>query len=542
MDPLPHLSSEPEAPKELVQLHRQIEAARSELKRVQADLFETETSLSNSHAAQLITANEHLVLSILRAQEHANTASQAFDQATRSAEHDELTDLPNRTLMHDRFEQAISGAKRRGTRLALLFVDIDKFKQINDAWGHAVGDDVLKIVARCLESSVRETDSVSRHGGDEFLVLLNGIHEPADAARIADKVATCLGQPKQLAGHELTLQASVGISIYPDDGEDAAAMMACADAAMYRAKRRNLGGHVFHGHPSLDTPEPLPADELVKPLAAPALHEAQAFPWADPQPWHLHLREANEQLVLATLDAQQLQFAAEQARQRQSEFLMVLAHELRNPLGPIRAVATLLQHAGPHDLPRLQAMIERQVVHMARLVSDLLDVSRASLGKLRLELQDVDLRSVIDTALDSCRLDIDARNQRFVARIGDGHLHTWGDPIRLTQVVTNLLDNASKYTPKGGAIDLQIDVDRDGDHLLLSVCDNGIGITAEALPHIFDVFAQDTHAIGFNGVGLGIGLTVVRELIEAHGGSVCAESAGAGLGSRFDIRLAVNHA
>lgn len=522
------------APEELARLVWQIENARTELTRLQRDLADAESGISSSQAGQLLRANEQLVLAALRAQEDADTIALALQAVSRSAELDGLTELPNRSLMLDRFEQAISGAKRRGTRLALLFLDINGFKQINDALGHATGDEVLKIVAQCLQSSVRETDTVSRHGGDEFLVLLNGISQAADAAQIADKVAEALGVPRRMDDFELRLTASIGISVYPDDGEDAATLIERADIAMYRAKRLGLGGHAFHGQSIAGESDldPLPARLL---SSHPALHEAE---WADGQPWHQQLREANERLVLAALNAQELHLASEQAHRRQTEFLAVMAHELRNPLAPIRTVAALLSRAGIEELPFLRGVIERQVAHMTRLVSDLLDVSRASTGKLRLELESVDMASVIEAAVDACRPAMLLRRQRFEAPAAMGRLEVLGDVVRLTQVVSNLLDNASKYTPNDGDIGLLVQVV--GDTLVMTFSDSGIGITAAALPTIFDAFAQDPHAIGFNGVGLGIGLTVVRELVEAHGGTVAAHSAGEGQGSRFVVTLALN--
>jgi signal transduction histidine kinase len=172
---------------------------------------------------------------------------------------------------------------------------------------------------------------------------------------------------------------------------------------------------------------------------------------------------------------------------------------------------------------------------MSRLVSDLLDVSRVSTGKLRLERRTVDLAGIIDAAIDACQPTIAARRQRFEVQLPSGELELYGDPIRLAQVVSNLLDNASKYTPEGGEIGLSAVVIADA--VVITVSDSGIGITPEAMPRIFEPFVQEAHAIGFNGVGLGIGLTVVRELVEAHGGQVVASSAGTGLGSEFVVIL-----
>jgi diguanylate cyclase (GGDEF)-like protein len=201
-------------------------------------------------AARLVEANEQLVLAALRAQADAHAATQALRDLSRSTGLDALTSLPNRVLLLDRFAQAIAVARRHRGRLALLFLDLDNFKQINDTLGHAAGDQVLKRVAQCLASAVRDADTVSRYGGDEFVVLLAEVARPSDAALIADKLLAALGVPTRLGDHVLRLAASIGISIYPEDGEDADTLIDRADRAMFRAKRQGLGSFAFHGNPS----------------------------------------------------------------------------------------------------------------------------------------------------------------------------------------------------------------------------------------------------------------------------------------------------
>jgi len=233
------------AARELSALRAQTAQARAELKRLQRDIADAEDRLGRTEAAQLLEANEHLVVGILRAKTDAETAAQALSAVSRSAAFDALTQLPNRVLLLDRFVQAIANAKRRGLRVALLFVDLDNFKEVNDTLGHAVGDRVLKRVARCLESSVRGADTVSRHGGDEFVVLLTELAEAADAGRIAEKVLAALAAPDVVFDQVIRVHASIGISIYPDDGEDADMLIGPADAAMYRARRRGRGSFAF---------------------------------------------------------------------------------------------------------------------------------------------------------------------------------------------------------------------------------------------------------------------------------------------------------
>jgi len=249
----------------------------------------------------------------------------------------------------------------------------------------------------------------------------------------------------------------------------------------------------------------------------------------------LEMREANEQLVIAALSAQDLQAAAEQALERQRNVLTLVAHELRSPLTPISMIAGRLARVPSEELPRMQALIEGQVQHMSRLVDDLLDVSRSSTGKMRLDRSRVDMQQLVQRAIDVCRPAMTARHLDFSWTPPAGELQVDGDPVRLTQVLGNLLGNAAKYTPEGGSVRLVVSAA--SGMLKISVRDTGIGISAQALPFIFEPFMQDVHAAGFNGAGLGIGLTVVRELVNAHGGSVTGSSEGDGKGSEFVVLL-----
>ena len=236
--------------------------------------------------------------------------------------------------------------------------------------------------------------------------------------------------------------------------------------------------------------------------------------------------------------AAELLLAAEEAQHRQDLFLATAVHELRRPLAPIRNAATLLGRVGTGDtqtLARLQLIIERQVVHLARLVDDLLDLSRSRTGKLQLHRSVVDLRDIVGACVEACRPAAQRRRQELVVVMPTSGLEVEGDPVRLAQVVGNLLDNASKFTPEGGAIDLL--VVRHGDLVLLTVTDNGIGIGAAALPHVFHPFSPEASRAGADDSGLGLGLAVVSELVAAHGGSVRAYSAGLGLGSCFVVSL-----
>ncbi|MHC8331204.1 sensor histidine kinase [Pseudomonas sp. LB3P25] len=247
----------------------------------------------------------------------------------------------------------------------------------------------------------------------------------------------------------------------------------------------------------------------------------------------LEMREANAQLVIAALSAQDLQASAEHTLEQQRNILTLVAHELRNPLTPISMIAGRLVRVPSEELPRMQALIEGQVQHMSRLVDDLLDVSRASTGKLRLDCRIVDMVQIIHQAIDVCSPVMTDHHLHFTTELPECALAVNGDPVRLTQILGNLLGNAAKYTPPGGNVTLSVTAE--ADVLEMSICDDGIGISAQALPFIFEPFVQDVHAVGFNGAGLGIGLTVVRELVEAHGGTVIGMSDGKG--STFIVTL-----
>lgn len=249
------------------------------------------------------------------------------------------------------------------------------------------------------------------------------------------------------------------------------------------------------------------------------------------------MRDANEQLVFATIRAQALAEAAAETHRRQEQFVAMLAHELRNPLAPIRnAVAILgrIKMAEP-VLHWAVEIINRQVDHMARLLDDLFEVARLTSGKITLQRQPVALSVIVEQAVEACRPLFDRRAQQITLEIPSSPAYVNGDPIRLTQVFSNLLNNAAKYTQEGGTIAVSAQV-RD-QMAIVRVTDNGRGIAPEALPHIFDLFVQVDHTSGSPEGGLGIGLTVVRQMVEMQGGTVVAHSAGLGQGSEFVVTL-----
>ncbi|HEX8758262.1 MAG TPA: PAS domain S-box protein [Steroidobacteraceae bacterium] len=229
--------------------------------------------------------------------------------------------------------------------------------------------------------------------------------------------------------------------------------------------------------------------------------------------------------------------ALREADRRKDEFLAVLAHELRNPLAPIRYAVAMARREGRSEAERRQAqgIIERQVEHMGRLLDDLLDVSRITRGTLMLRRSPVELDSIVAAAQESARPLLEARRHTLAVRLPEEPIRLVVDPVRIAQVLANLLINAAKYTDSSGRIELE--AGREDADLVLTVRDNGIGISAEMMPRVFTLFAQATPALERSEGGLGIGLALVRGLVELHGGTVSAHSGGAGQGSVFVVRL-----
>jgi PAS domain S-box-containing protein len=226
-----------------------------------------------------------------------------------------------------------------------------------------------------------------------------------------------------------------------------------------------------------------------------------------------------------------------EANRSKEEFLALLTHELRNPLAPILTALNILRQMTTEDPILQQAgnIIERQVGQMVRLVDDLLDVSRMTKGKLRLRKERVELRVVANHAAESARPLLDARRHDFSVSLPTEPIWVEGDPARLEQIITNLLNNAAKYTDPGGCI--WMTVGREEGEGVVRVRDNGLGITPAMLPRIFDLFTQVDSSLGRSQGGLGIGLALVRTLVDMHEGRVQAFSAGLGQGSEFTVRL-----
>ncbi len=229
--------------------------------------------------------------------------------------------------------------------------------------------------------------------------------------------------------------------------------------------------------------------------------------------------------------------ALREADRKKDEFLAILAHELRNPLAPIRNALGILQTTGAStsDVATAHALIERQTGYMSRLIDDLMDVSRITRGTFRLQNAAVDLRAVITDAVEAARVHFEQRSQRLHVDIPEQAICIDGDFDRMSQILGNLLNNASKYTPAGGQI--SVTVGSVNEQVLIEVQDDGIGICADELTQVFEPFSRGDNASNSAGGGLGIGLTLVKQLVELHGGTITVLSAGHGRGSTFSLHL-----
>ena len=237
--------------------------------------------------------------------------------------------------------------------------------------------------------------------------------------------------------------------------------------------------------------------------------------------------------------AQEQTIALTDLNRRKDEFLAMLSHELRNPLAPILNAVHLLRHHGDENPLRRQAraVIERQAGQLAHIVDDLMEVSRVTSGSIKLHLEHLDIRGIVEHAVESARPLIDQHTHELSVSLPPEPVWLHADAARLEQVAVNLLNNAAKYTDKGGHIWLS--VERESDDAVLRIRDTGVGIARELLPRIFDLFTQADCSLDRSQGGLGIGLTVVQRLVEMHGGTVEANSAGLGNGSEFIVRLPV---
>jgi len=271
--------------------------------------------------------------------------------------------------------------------------------------------------------------------------------------------------------------------------------------------------------------------------------DINAFAIGDPLARHVAIvfRDTTERHRIED-DIRRLAAEASESSRRKSEFLAVLAHELRNPMAPIRTGLEIMRMRAdnPAMMDKVRDMLERQTRQMTHLIDDLLDIARITSGKIEIRKQHIDLNWIVSNAVETSMPVIQKGGHALSLARHDGPLLLHADPTRIAQVIANLLTNAAKYTPAGGSI--RLDVAREGETACVTVTDNGVGIPAEALDAIFGMFNQVGRHIGLAQGGLGIGLSLVQQLVDLHGGSVAAASAGTGQGSTFTVRLPLGHA
>ncbi|MBS1121086.1 MAG: hypothetical protein H6Q90_3314 [Deltaproteobacteria bacterium] len=252
---------------------------------------------------------------------------------------------------------------------------------------------------------------------------------------------------------------------------------------------------------------------------------------------------SNGGVIAAGFDITPSKHAASTLRdtdRRKDEFLATLSHELRNPLTPLKVALDVAKIAtDPKQLTRSLGIMERQIAQLIQLVDELLDLSRITQGKITLDREPLEPAVLVEAALEATRPLIQQHGHQLRVKLPDLPCRIIGDYSRLTQVLTNLISNAAKYTPDGGHIDLELDTDTERNRLVISIRDNGVGIAPEMLPTIFDIFVQCRDELGRSQGGLGIGLNLVRRLVDLHGGRVTATSSGASRGSEFVVELPI---
>jgi diguanylate cyclase len=481
---------------------------------------------------EILEASELLAVTALHATAVAEESRETLERAARPFDVDALTGLPNRALFRDRFSQALAHARRRNARVALLFVDLDHFKEINDVHGHAVGDMIIRYVANRLKDAGRDVDTVCRHGGDEFLILLSEIVDTTSASRFAEKVTNALSEPIRIGDSTFAIAASIGISLYPDDGDDQELLIQRADAAMYVAKRNGNGiayASVQHQVvPSTHFPTIASGAHDPIGLLEVALAESQTI-IAD-------LKATNVRLELDILNAEREQVKANEAKQYQSRLLNVVAHELRSSLSPLQSAADVLTlvRMDPSLMGRLELVLKRQIGHIFTLLTDLLDVSRLNMGRLTIDVERVDMGDVVEHAASQVANGLAKREHDVLVTIETDSRHVLGDKARLTQVVATLLDRVSANLKQGAEITASL-YDHDGT-LILAIAE-GRDTTVAHDAHAQALDLNDDLSSATASDVMTVAVMVVIELLKSHGGQLTVSRADNGEISRMQIAL-----
>ncbi|HEX5503731.1 MAG TPA: diguanylate cyclase [Thermomicrobiales bacterium] len=520
---------------------------------------------------ELRVVNERLLLASLREQELAAEARRLAEALEHRALHDALTDLPNRALFLDRLGQAVLAAGRERTTFAVLFLDLDHFKAVNDRLGHHAGDLLLRQVAARLQGALRDSDTVARLYGDEFAALLPR-DDAAGAAVVARQILRALAPPFALHGQPHQVRASIGIALYPAHGTTADALMRAADGAMYLAKRGDSGyAMAGFGRDRRDSASPewvgRPAGPGASPdapltFASPAarlLGEGEAAflgrdaratlgtpgAAAGPAPlddgrvagtvvaFHDSADSAARRRAAGEHAAHLAQLEA--ALAFRARFLAITAHELGTPLTALTGHAqALLRRArlqGDAELLAALAAIDRQADRMARLLADLVGVARVE-GGLAVDLRAVHLPTLVAETVAAVALATPDFALRLEVQAGDAWVR--GDRRRLQQVLTTLLTNAVRYSPRRR--EAEISLRRDGDRAVVAVTDYGIGIPVAQQALVFEPYFRAANVARDADAGQGQGLFISKAIVDRHGGILDLVSA-EGLGSTFSLSL-----
>ncbi len=479
----------------------------------------------------------------------------------------------------DGFETAALIRKRkRSAHTPIIFVTAfaDELRA-SEGYAHGAVDfilapvvpDILRAKVKVFVELFRMTETVRRHM--EERIALSEERTRREAAEEANRRLGFLAHAKEIVGQSLDPQvtshqilrvvvprlAERALLIQKNvpggdwqaqdanfqDGDVAIKMLSCLDSlpAAWRQTIEQVaeysGPHATMGRSPPSEPQtlmlPLPGRERASGVLVLA-GSASDRTWSGPD---LTMVEALASRCGIALDNARLHTEVQHADRQKNEFLSMLAHELRNPLAPIRSAVDVLRLRG-NDQPDVnwaRDIIDRQVTHLVRLVDDLLDVSRITRGKIRLNQERIAVADIVAAAVETSRPVISAGSHCLEVSLPDRRLELEGDRTRLAQVLANLLNNAAKYTPAGGTITLDVrNIESDA---VIRVRDTGMGIPPEMLGKIFDLFAQVDRSLDRSQGGLGIGLTLVRMLVEMHGGSVRVASDGPGKGSEFTVRL-----
>jgi len=618
--------------------------------------------------AQLREANESLVIATINAQTMTEAAEDAVEKLSFKAEHDDLTGLPNRFLLADRLGQAMELAKRQGKTVGLMYMDLDHFKNVNDSFGHAVGDQLLQEISERLKACVRHSDTVSRQGGDEFVVLLPVVEALDDAALIARKLIKAMAEPHLIEDHRFQVTLSIGISLFPNDGPDLDSIVRNADTAMYQAKEHGGNNYQvftpdmdrrpdrsqspeapveteFQGPapeadasqtvvpalngPQENTPAQTEQDELEEIPESLTLPEREAAVlscerltdlreeaaeyrddaasllgkalWSQEKAIDLRetsadlrenavtarektlrpkeeaarvqselsastqaqLQEANEHLVIATVNAQTMKEAAEKATEQISKMAKLeahlqevqkletlgilaggVAHDFNNLLTTIMGntnLASMKVQSDGDPSPHFDA-IEKAAMRAADLTRQLL----AYAGKANIEMTEVDLGVVIKEITQLLQVSIPS-NVSLHFNLAEGLPFVKADATQIFQVLMNFISNAveASLPDVPGSITIwtrEENVDEaattglwalpvvPGPYVTLEVKDTGIGMTPDVMARIFEPFFTTKFT------GRGLGLAAVMGIIRSHGGGIKLESE-PGQGSSFKIFL-----